>query len=226
MDCKPSNHDFITNRKIYEEQGFVLLQTFTPGEAKYLIEKITNTGKRFSYSEFGLNNQRVYQAKTDPEKYSALNYGDASNVPTMFHNEVSYSLKFPAHFSFWMNKQAKIGGTTLLWDSVKACLSMKRQIPQFWEEYKNGGLIYCTNHPNIKNECGQNLLNSWKGEGINTYSKSLQELLGVEQLDKLPSSQNSNIKYSWTECGIKKCTHVRGMFNTSFGATCVNHIGW
>ena len=63
------------------------------------------------------------------------------------------------------------------------------------------------------------------GEGINTYSKSLQELLGIDELVKLPTSQNPNIKYSWTECGIKKCTHVRGMFNTSFGETCVNHIG-
>ena len=67
------------------------------------------------------------------------------------------------HFTFWMNEKAKIGGTTLLWDSIKACSEMKHQIPQFWEEYKNGGLIYCTNHPNAEKECGRNLLNSWTG---------------------------------------------------------------
>ena len=66
--CKPKNHDFIKSREIYEEQGFVLLQASTPEEAKYLIEKITNTEKRFLYSEFGLNNHRVDQAKSDPAK--------------------------------------------------------------------------------------------------------------------------------------------------------------
>ena len=215
----------MTARKIYEEQGFVLLQATTPDEAKYLIEKITNTEKIFSYSEFGLANQRVDQAKSDPAKASTFNYGDAPNVPTMFHNEVAYNLKFPEHFSFWMNDQAKIGGATLLWDSVKACSEMKQQIPQFWEEYRNGGLVYCTNHPNEETKCGQEILESWISEGINTYSKSLQELLGVERLDELPNSQNLHINFSTTECGIKKCTHVRGMFNTSFGEACVNHLG-
>ena len=221
------NYDLITARNIYEEQGFVLLQATTPDEAKNLIEKITNTDNIFSYSEFGLANQRVHQAKSDPAKASTYNYGDAPNVPTMFHNEVAYNLKFPKHFSFWMKQQAKIGGATLLWDSVKACSEMKQQIPEFWEEYRNGGLVYCTNHPNEETTCGRDILKSWIGEGINTYSKSLQELLGVEIIDKLPntSNQNPHINFSTTECGIKKCTHVRGMFNTSFGESCVNHLG-
>ena len=67
------------------------------------------------------------------------------------------------------------------------------------------------------------LIHVWKG--INTYSKSLQKLLGVERIDDLPKSQNPHINFSTTECGIKKCTHVRGMFNTSFGEACINNLG-
>ena len=66
-----------------------------------------------------------------------------------------------------MNDQAMIGGTTLLWDSVKACSEMKLQIPKFWDEYRNGGLVYCTNHPNEETKCGQEILNLWTGEGTN-----------------------------------------------------------
>ena len=87
-----------TVRNIYEEQGFVLLKATSHNEAKYLIEKITNTKKKFSYADFGLANQRVKEGKSDPTKASAFNYGDAPNVPTMFHNEVAYNLKFPEHF--------------------------------------------------------------------------------------------------------------------------------
>ena len=88
----------MTIRNIYEEQGFVLLQATSHNEAKYLIKKITNTKQKFSYGDFGLINQRVEEGKSDPAKASASNYGDAPNVPTMFHNEVAYNLKFPEHF--------------------------------------------------------------------------------------------------------------------------------
>ena len=46
-----------------------------------------------------------------------------------------------------MQKQALEGGATQLWDSVNICSKMKEQIPEFWNEYKNGGLTYCTYHP-------------------------------------------------------------------------------
>ena len=68
-------------------------------------------------------------------------------------------------------------------------------------------------------------MESWKSEGIDTYSKSLQDLLGVTKLENLPKSENPNISYDTTKCGIQKCTHVRGIFNISEGIACVNHLG-
>ena len=61
-------------------------------------------------------------------------------------------------------------------------------------------------------------------ENISACKEKFQ-FVNVESLDKLPNSQNPHINFSTTECGIKKCTYVRGMFNTSFGVACVNHLG-
>ena len=201
-----------------------MLRVSSPEEAKTAIESITKTEKVFSYNEFGLINQRQAVAADDDKKKGTENYSDAPHVPTLFHNECAYNLKLPAHFCFWMRQPATTGGATQIMDSVKVSAIMKEKMPEFWEELKNTGIEYCVYHPDAQEKCGQRLLDAWKEPGINTYSKSFQDLLGVTELDGIPSHENPNIHYAKRECGIEKCTHVRGTINSTFGETSINQF--
>ena len=97
-------------------------------------------------------------------------------------------------------------------------------MPEFWKELKTAGLEYCVFHPDAQEQCGQEILDSWRHPGLNTYSKSLQDLLGVTKLDVIPSHENPNIHYAKRSCGIEKCTHVRGLINSTFGETTINQF--
>ena len=46
----------------------------------------------------------------------------------------------------------------------------------------------------------------------------------VTELDGIPSHENPNIHYAKRECGIEKCTHVRGVINSTFGETTINQF--
>jgi len=221
---EPPKHDFELLSSIYEEQGWVLLRVSTPEEAKMAIEKITKTDQVFSYNEFGLINQRKAVAADVDKKKGTENYSDAPHVPTLFHNECAYNLKLPAHFCFWMNQPATTGGATQILDSLKQTSDIKEKMPEFWEELRNTGLEYCVFHPDDQDKCGKEIADAWKNPGINTYSKSFQELLGVTELDGIPSHENPNIHYAKRECGIEKCTHVRGVINSTFGETTINQF--
>jgi len=216
--------DLSTTQRIYQEQGFLLTKAPTIDDAQRLAERIIGSTTMFSYRKYGVVNERVDQADSNTNHASMPAYGDAPSVPTLPHNEVAYNLKFPAHFIFWMEVPAVVGGITQLWDSVKACGEIQARLPVLWDEYMQYGLEYCTFYPDENLDCGRAVLDAWSGIGIWLYSKSLQKMFGLSHIDALPNSTSPYIVYSQQDCGIQKCTRTLGIVETSHGLACVNQL--